>query len=259
MDNQTKEILYGIHPVLEAIKTERRKIYNLYIAKEKHFNRLEEIISFANKLKIPILNIAKSELTKLTGTDKHQGIGAMVNGYPFVEISYLFSICEMNMNHAFLLLLDHIVDPHNLGALIRTSVCVGVHGIIIPKDRSAYPSPAVSKASAGALEHSRIAQVPNIVSVIKELKHKGIWIAGLDPSASQSIFSSDLSGSLALVIGGEEKGIRPLIKTNCDFLVSIPQQGSINSLNASVAGAIAMYEVFRQRNFIKVSTPKFHG
>jgi len=149
--------------------------------------------------------------------------------------------------HLFLLLLDNIVDPQNLGALIRTALCSGVNGIIIPNDRSAMPTPSVSKASAGALEHIKMACVTNLVNAVKELKGNGVWIAGLDRSSKQVLYDSDLTGHLGIIVGGEDKGVRPLVAKNCDFLISIPQTGPVNSLNASVAGAVVMYEALRQR------------
>jgi 23S rRNA (guanosine2251-2'-O)-methyltransferase len=141
-------------------------------------------------------------------------------------------------------MLDHIVDPQNLGAVIRTALCVGVDGVILPKDRCASPTPAVSKASAGALEHIRLT---NMVQTIQHCKRAGIWIIGLQKEAAQSIYSGDLTESIAIVLGGEQKGIRPLVQMNCDFMVSIPQRGPVGSLNASAAAAVAMYEAFRQR------------
>jgi len=154
----------------------------------------------------------------------------------------------------FLLLADSISDTHNLGALIRTALCAGVDGVIIPKDRAAAPLPSVSRASAGALEHMPVVQVTNLVNTIAELKEKGMWIAGMAADADQSLFESNLTGPLALVIGGEEKGIRPLVRKHCDFLIRIPQEGQIDSLNASVAGAVVMYEAYRQR---KTCNPAF--
>ena len=148
------------------------------------------------------------------------------------------------------LVLDGLVDPRNVGALIRTALCVGVTGVILPKDRSVSMTPAVSMASAGALEHIRLARVTNISETLKQLKFTGFWVAGLDPSVEQSIFEVDLSGPLALVVGSEEKGIRLLVKKNCDFLVSIPQKSRVDSLNVSVAGAVALYETFRQRQAV---------
>jgi 23S rRNA (guanosine2251-2'-O)-methyltransferase len=144
-------------------------------------------------------------------------------------------------------MLDNIVDPQNLGAIIRTALCAGVDGVILPKDRCASPTPAVSKASAGALEHLRLSRVTNLVQTIKICKNRGLWTIGLLKDAEQSIYTGDLSGSIAMVLGGEQKGLRPLVRKNCDFLFSIPQQGPLDSLNASAAAAIAMYEAWRQR------------
>jgi 23S rRNA (guanosine2251-2'-O)-methyltransferase len=181
----------------------------------------------------------------------HQGIGAGVGLYPLVDMDIILNKPAERRGRHFLLLLDNILDPHNFGALVRTADCVGIDGIIMPKDRSAPPSPAVSKASSGALEHVLLARVTNMVSTIKELKRQGIWIVGMDRDADQSLFRSDLTDSIAIIIGGEEKGIRPLVKKNCDFLVSIPHAGRVESLNASAAGAVVMYEAFRQRTLSK--------
>jgi 23S rRNA (guanosine2251-2'-O)-methyltransferase len=147
----------------------------------------------------------------------------------------------------FFLVIDSVADPHNLGALIRSALAVGVHGVITPKDRSAPPTVAVSKASAGALEHVPLARVTNLSRCLEELKTSGIWIFGLDAAADRNLYETDLRGPAALVVGGEEKGIRPLVKRHCDVRVAIPQRGPLDSLNASVAGAVAMYEIMRQR------------
>ena len=177
----------------------------------------------------------------------HQGIAASVSPYPLVELADIIDKPGLNDTGHFLLLLDNILDPHNLGAMIRTGLCTGIDGIVIPKDRSASPTPAVSRISAGALEHIFLAQVTNLVNTINTLKKKKLWIAGMDRVAKKSVFSCDFSDSVAIVVGGEEKGMRPLVKKHCDLLISIPQKGQINSLNASVAGAVVMYEAFRQR------------
>jgi 23S rRNA (guanosine2251-2'-O)-methyltransferase len=145
------------------------------------------------------------------------------------------------------LLLDSVLDPHNMGALIRTACCVGASAVVVPRNRSAGPTPTVSKTSAGALEHVAFFQVTNLTKAIQRLKAIGLWIVGMQANAAQSIYQADLTGPMAVVIGGEQKGMRPLIRQSCDFLVSIPQTGPIDSLNASVAGAIVMYEIFRQR------------
>jgi 23S rRNA (guanosine2251-2'-O)-methyltransferase len=243
-----KEILFGINPVLEALNAGRRIFFEVYIVKKKISERLEGILTLSKAKKITIERVEPSQLKSLAGTDQHQGVGARTSGFPLSGISDIIdSIRQNDINH-LLLLVDNVMDPHNLGALIRTALCVGVDGIIIPKDRSVRPTPAVSKASAGALEHIRLARATNMVNTIKTLKAKGWWIAGMEKASDKSIFLSDLTGRLAIVIGGEEKGMRLLVKKHCDFLMSIPQKGPINSLNASVAGAVAMYEAFRQRH-----------
>lgn len=147
-----------------------------------------------------------------------------------------------------MVLLDNLQDSQNMGAIIRTAYCAGVDGIVIPQDRSAAPRPSVSKASAGALEHMPIARVPNLVNTVKQLKKSGLWIVGLEGSADQSLFGCDLKIPLGLIIGGEEKGLRPLVTHHCDFLVSIPHARAFNSLNASVAAALAIFEAYRQRS-----------
>jgi len=215
-----KEILYGIHPVAEALKAGRRSFYQIFLVQGKISNRLEKM---------------------------HQGIGAQVDPYPFADFSVILNQAGTGEQDPFFLLLDHVVDTQNLGAVIRTALCAGVNGIVIPKDRSATPTPGVSKTSAGALEHVLLAKVTNVVDAMKQLKEKGVWVVGMDKTADLSVFSSDLSGPVAIVIGGEEKGLRPLVKKHCDYLISIPQSGMVNSLNASVAGAVVMYEIFRQR------------
>ena len=245
------EILYGIHPVFEALKAGRRKIFEVYCASEKSPKRLGKVAALAQSLNIPVKKTNISQIESLTGTGQHQGIGAMVSPYPLTGIDDIVGRVEFDATGHFLLLLDNVIDPHNLGALLRTSLGVGVDGVVIPKDRSARPTPTVSKSSAGALEHVRLARVTNMVNTIKDLKDRGLWIVGLDIAADQSIFFSDLTDSIAIVIGGEAKGIRPLVKKHCDILMSIPQTGRVNSLNASVAGAIAMYEAFRQRGLMQ--------
>lgn len=244
------EILYGIHPVFESLRAGRRKIFEIYLAKGKISKRLGKIKTAAESLNIPVETVNVTRLESLSGSGQHQGVGAMVSPYPFVRLADIGADIVSNDVDRFLLLLDNVSDPHNLGALLRTALCVGVGGIVIPKDRSALPTPAVSKASAGALEHANLIRVTNMVNTIKDLKSKGLWAVGLDKSADRSIFFSDLTGPVALVIGGEAKGIRPLVKKHCDMLLSIPQSSRINSLNASAAGAVVMYEAFRQRSII---------
>jgi 23S rRNA (guanosine2251-2'-O)-methyltransferase len=242
------ELLYGIHPVFEALAAGRRRVYEIYLDKEKNPGRLAQIESMAEARGVIKKSIASDDFKALTGTIGHQGAAAVVSPYPQVTVHDILQTVQGEDKKHFLLMLDNIQDPQNLGAIIRTALCVGIHGVIVPKDRSASPTPAVSKASAGALEHIRLVRVTNLVQTIKHCKTSGLWVMGLQKDAVQSIYAADLSGSIALVLGGEQKGIRRLVKKNCDFLVSIPQQGALNSLNASVAAAVAMYEAFRQRN-----------
>ena len=241
------EILYGFHPVYEALSAGRRTFHEIYISKQTAAKRIKQITSAAARQQLQIQEVSAVKLQRLAGTVSHQGVAAKVTAYPLVDVSDLLSDVESSKHSPVLLLLDHIVDPHNLGAMIRTAVCAGIDAVVIPKDRSAPPSPVVSKVSAGALEHIGLAQVNNLVRFIKILKDRDFWIVGLDPHAKGSIYDAELTAAIGLVIGGEEKGIRSLVKRNCDVLVSIPQTTKVGSLNASVAGAIVMYESYRQR------------
>ncbi len=241
------EILYGFHPVYEALRAGRRTFHEIYILNQAHTKRIKQISTAAAAKHLPIKEVSSARLQSIAGNVSHQSVAAKVTAYPLVDLADLLDAAMSGDRPPLLLLLDHIVDPHNLGAIIRTAVCAGVDAVIIPKDRSAPPSPAVSKISSGALEYMRVAQVNNIVRVVKMLKDQELRIVGLDQNAGRSVFNVDLTGAVGLVIGGEEKGIRPLVKQNCDFLISIPQTGKVGSLNASVAGAVVMYESHRQR------------
>ena len=247
------EILYGFHPVYEALRAGRRTFHEIYISKQPLSRRIERIRSAAGRKNIRIKEASPAKLQAIGGTVSHQGIMALVSAYPLADTAELLGTVLPGTRSPFLLLLDHIVDPHNLGAIIRTGLCAGIDGVIIPKDRSAYPTPAVSRISAGALEYMRVAQVNNMVRFVRTLKDQNVWIVGLDPNTGQSIYGADLTGAVALAVGGEEKGIRPLVKKNCDLLISIPQCGPVGSLNASVAAAIAIYESHRQRFTIKMA------
>ena len=244
-----KEILFGINPVYEALRAGRRHIFKVYITKEKISKRLEGIIAIADSLKIPVEASNPFNLKSISGSEHHQGVGVQTGPYPLVKVSDILDSIQGGNSDPLLLLLDNIMDPNNLGALIRTALCVGVNGVIIPKDRSAQPTPTVAKASAGALEHISLSRVTNMSNTIKMLKRRGLWIAGMDKNSTESIFTCDMKVFNAIVIGGEGKGVRPLVKKHCDVLLSIPQTGPLDSLNASAAGAVVMYEAFRQRRF----------
>jgi 23S rRNA (guanosine2251-2'-O)-methyltransferase len=241
------EILYGFHPVYEALRAGRRTFHEIYISNQTHAKRIKQITAAVDRKDLPITEVSPARLQTIAGAVSHQGVAARVTAYPLVDVADLIEAAISGDRPPLLLLLDHVVDPHNLGAIIRTAVCAGVDAVILPKDRSAHPSAAVSKVSSGALEYMRVALVNNIVRVVKTLKDQGLWIVGLDQNAGRSVYNEDLTGPIGLVIGGEEKGIRALVKKNCDFLISIPQSGKVGSLNASVAGAIVIYEMYRQR------------
>jgi 23S rRNA (guanosine2251-2'-O)-methyltransferase len=192
--------------------------------------------------------LKEERLALLAGHSRHQGIAARVSAYPFATLDALdFTPRGEDSQPLFLLLLDSVVDPHNFGALVRTALCVGMDAVLIPKDRAVAPTPAVSRASAGALEHMAVIRVTNMVQTMEILKARGLWLAGMSAKGGTPLFSAELEGPLALLVGGEEKGLRPLVQRHCDLLLSIPQNGPLDSLNASVAGAVVMYEAFRQR------------
>lgn len=244
---QQTEILWGVHSVREALRAGRRRIHEILISGDKTAKRLPEITDQARTKNISVRMTSPDELKKLTGAERHQGVAAIVTPLPLVEFSTLLDKAAALAQSPFYLLVDSVEDPHNLGALVRTAVCAGITGIIIPRDRSASPTPAVSRTSAGALEHAVLCRVTNLVNAMKDLKKVGIWIIGLDREGKSSIYETDMTGPRALVIGGEDTGVRRLVAEQCDFMCHIPQTGLIDSLNASVAGAVTMYEAFRQR------------
>lgn len=245
------EILYGHHPVNEALRAGKRTIAEIWLTRDKSSARVNQVEERAHSNHIPLARVSPARLTALSGSERHQGVCARVSGFPYVGFEDLLGAkSEQGTDRsrpACVLLLDSIQDPHNLGALIRTAYCAGMDGVVIPKDRSAAASPDVSRISAGALEHTRLTRATNLVKAISALKSKGLWVAGLDRAGGDSLFSMDFKVPLAIVVGSEEKGLRPLVKKHCDLLVKIPQMGEVDSLNASVAGGIVMYEVFRQR------------
>lgn len=199
------------------------------------------LVKEAQQAGIPLRYESATVLDQLAGGGRHQGVVAWVAPFrfaPFAEIS--------PAGADLLLVLDGVVDPRNLGALLRTAEAVGVGGVILPRDRAAPITPVVVKASAGAITHLRVCQVPNLVRCLDVLRCYGYWTVGLWPHASQSLYALEVIGKVALVVGGEERGIRPLVRRHCDFLVTIPMRGKVESLNASVAGAVALYELFRR-------------
>lgn len=241
------EILYGTHAVKEALAAGRREVVEICVDRSlRASERLQEILSSAETRRIAVREMNPEQIAALAGTSAHQGVAARASVYGCRDLSDVLDAPERPSLGLFLAL-DQIVDPHNLGAVLRTALCAGVEAVLVPKDRSAPPTPAVSKISAGALEHIRLVQVTNLVRALEMLKTRGLWVLGLDRSAAGSLFSADFCLDLVLVVGGEGRGMRPLVRRTCDLLVSIPQVGPLDSLNASVAAGIALFEIGRQR------------
>jgi 23S rRNA (guanosine2251-2'-O)-methyltransferase len=243
-----REILCGRQPVRETLRAGRRQVYRLLLAEGvRPVDIIEQILAMAEQSNVPVQKVQRRDLDKLGGEANHQGLAAEVSGYPYVDLTQLADPSSP-AGDSFLLLLDHVQDPQNLGSLLRTAEAAGVHGLVIPTRRAAPVTPAAVRASAGAAEHVRVARVTNLVRAMETLKAGGVWLAGLDvvPHA-QPYTQADLSGPLGLVVGSEGSGLARLVRVTCDFLIRLPMHGQVESLNASVAGAVALYEVRRQR------------
>jgi len=241
------ELLFGVHPVYEALVAQRRRVDKVYISERRKDRGWKRLASLAARRGVPVEHVKggafKAELKDVV----HQGVAAKVGGLPTTDMAMLLAQLERDRTTPLVLALDGIVDPQNLGSIIRSAKAMGVHAVILPKVRCAPLSAATSKASAGAMEQMHFVRVSNMVSALQAFKKQGYWIVGATARTGVAIDETDLSLALVLVVGGEEKGIRPLVSKTCDLLVSIPQVGEVDSLNAAVAGAIVMYEVMRQR------------
>lgn len=242
-------IIAGRKPVIEALNA-GAPVEKIYILRGAHGEPLDIIRQLARQQNILCTDADKHLIEKLSRDTNTQGVVAVIGTKEYAAVDEILAIAASKNEKPFLLLFDGIEDPHNLGALIRTAVCLGAHGGIIPKHNAAPVNATVAKTSAGASAHFPIAKVTNIVAAIEELKEKGVWIVGSDAHAEKRFTEVDYTLPIALVIGNEGKGIRRLVKEYCDFLVKIPMAGSFDSLNASVAGALVMYEVFRKRTFL---------
>lgn len=244
-EKTNKDIIIGRNSINEAINS-KREIDCIYTSKGAKSGPVLDIIKQAQAMSILIKEVDKKKLDSMCDNQNHQGIVAVASCYKYSSIDDIFDAASKKNEEPFIIIADGIEDPHNLGAIIRTAECAGAHGIIIPKRRSVSVTYAVSKASAGALEYMNVCRVSNLASTIEELKKRGVWIYGADMDGSNWCEAS-LRGAMALVIGSEGRGISRLIREKCDFILSLPMCGNINSLNASVAAGIIMYEVCRQR------------
>lgn len=241
-------IIYGKNPVSELLINPSSEIEEIFIYGDRSRNDTSGVLKTAKSKGIKISNLSKEELSKLCQTNSHQGIAARIKDFEYHKLADIIARTKEKGDQLCLVLLDHIEDPQNLGAIIRTVDVLGGHGVVIPKDRAASVTPAVIKASAGAVNHVLISRVVNLGAVIRDLKKQGVWIVGADSSSTKSVHQEDFKNlDIALVIGNEGKGLGHKIKSECDFLVSIPQTGKVSSLNASVAAGIMIYEIMRQK------------
>lgn len=246
MEENYVDQIEGRNSVMELLES-GKDINKIYVAKGEKHGSINKIIAKAKENKIVTVEIEKSKLYKMAQTENCQGVIAIVPPFDYCSVDDILNEAKRKKEKAFILILDGIEDPHNLGSIIRTAETAGVHGIIIPKRRSALVNSTVNKTSAGAINFMKIARVNNLNETIKYLKDNGVWIYGTDMETETMYYNEDMTGNAAIVIGSEGFGMSRLVKENCDFLIKIPMKGKITSLNASVSAGIIMYEVVKQR------------
>jgi 23S rRNA (guanosine2251-2'-O)-methyltransferase len=247
------EVLYGIHPVEEAIRSGARQLDHVSVARERRDEKLDRLVELCRSEGIRVTHESKDTLTKLARSEMHQGVLAMVRERKFLAIEDLLE--GEKDGPRFFLALDGVEDPHNLGALLRTAEGAGVDGVILPERRSAPITATVAKTSAGASEHVKVARVTNLVRSLEQLKQKNVWVLGLDERGSPDYMDFDFKTDCVLVLGREGAGLHDLVKKTCDHLLRIPMAGKVASLNVSVAGAVVMYEAMRQRRAVAAPVP----
>jgi 23S rRNA (guanosine2251-2'-O)-methyltransferase len=240
--------VYGVNPVLEALRVRSDEVERLYITEGQLGSRAAaEILSRARDAGIRVERVVRERLATLADGGVHQGVVAELRGFQYAELADVLAAAQKSGRPALIVVLDGIQDPHNLGAIIRSAHALGAHGVVIGKDRAVQVTGGVAKASAGAVEHCPIARVVNISRALEELKEAGVWVAAADPHATEPLWRARLDGPLALVVGAEGAGVREGVLKHCDFRLRIPMVGQVGSLNASVSAAILLYEVARQR------------
>jgi 23S rRNA (guanosine2251-2'-O)-methyltransferase len=243
-----REILYGRNAVCESLQAAQRKPYKLVLAEGvRQTDTVGQIVFLAERAGVPVTRTERRNLDRI-GDINHQGVALETSEYPYRSLDQVLARAQARDESPYLLLLDLLKDPQNVGSLLRTAEAVGVHGVVIQQRRAVGITPAVVQASAGAVEHLWVAQVTNLVDAIRRLKAHNVWVAGLEAArGAQQYDQADLSGPLALVVGSEGEGLRRLVRDRCDFLLSLPMCGQVTSLNAAVAGSIVLYEAWRQR------------
>lgn len=245
------KLIAGRQPVIEALKSQSVMIEKIYLLHGIRGSQIDKIRNLARKKGVPFVEINKQRFRELASDIATQGVIAVISEAKYISVDDILNVSKEKNEPPFILILDEIVDPQNFGALVRTAECAGVHGIITTKHHTAIINSTVARTSAGAIAHVGIAKVVNLAQTLDELKEKGIWIVGADANASKLYYEVDYTMPVAIVIGNEGKGLRFLTKQKCDFLVKIPMYGKVESLNASVAGALMMYEVIRARELKK--------
>jgi 23S rRNA (guanosine2251-2'-O)-methyltransferase len=241
-------IIYGRNPVKELLSDPHSGIDEILVSKDGKREGVSDIFMLAKESGIRVTLLPRDAITRIAGTTSHQGVAARISEFEYSGVDDILHRAGEKREKLLLVILDHIEDPQNLGAIIRTVNVLGGHGVVIPKDRAAAVTPSVVKASAGAVNHVLVSRVVNLSNVIGELKKKGVWIVGSDPAAFRHLFQEDLGKlDIALLIGSEGRGLSQKLKKHCDFLVSIPQAGNVASLNASVSAGILIYEIIKQR------------
>jgi 23S rRNA (guanosine2251-2'-O)-methyltransferase len=243
------EIIYGRQPVRELLRAGRRTISSLSLLQtRKPSPDLAEIESLARRSAIRVTYVTKQQLDQATDSRNHQGVLVETSGYPFVDFDEMITKAKQDTQSPFILILDHIQDPQNLGSLLRTAECIGVNGVVIPADRAVTVTPTAVRASAGASEWVNVSMVTNVVRSMQSRQKNYIWITGLEAMPeSKGVAEIDFKGAVGLVVGSEGDGMARLVRETCDFLLKLPMTGNVTSYNAAVAGAMAMYEVVRQR------------
>ncbi|MBN2397208.1 MAG: 23S rRNA (guanosine(2251)-2'-O)-methyltransferase RlmB [Deltaproteobacteria bacterium] len=243
------QVIYGVHPVAEALKDDGG-IERVFLTREARKGGVREIVDRASRRKIPVVFTDREHLNTIAGTHHHQGVVCICEEYRYAGLDEILRSCTPQSN-ALIVVLDGITDPQNLGSLIRTALCFGTTGLVIPENRAASVTPSVIKASAGAALRLPVAMVVNIARTIDRLKEEGFWIYGADASCGEGVRSPDYGSHVGLVLGSEGRGMRPLVRRKCDILVSIPMTGGLDSLNVSVAGGIILYEITRRWDTLK--------
>ena len=245
-DKRFDDQIEGRNSVLELLES-GKDINKIFVTRGEKHGSINKILAIAKERKIIVVEKDKKQMEEMAQEENYQGVIAIVPPFEYVEIEDILNAAKEKQEDPFVLILDGIEDPHNLGSIIRTAETAGVHGIIIPKRRAASVNSTVNKTSAGAVEHMKIARVTNISDTIEELKQAGLWICGTDITAEKYYYNQDLTGPLGIVIGNEGKGISEKVKKNCDFNVKIPMNGKVTSLNAAVSTGIIVYEAVKQR------------